>query len=439
MRAWSIVAMMALVGCTGSTEPDDEESGSEDSTIPVVPSETGTRPPPIPVPQPTGETGTPEPGELRPPVEQRAPNATGQTPAFPEQTRAPQPAEDTDFVVQTVTSDLDRPWGFAILPDGRFLVNQKGGSMVIVTTLGDVSDPISGVPPVQSASQGGLLDVVLDPDFATNRFVYWSFSEPRNPGWGTSVARGVLAPDEASLTDVEVIFQQLPAYSGFGHYGSRLAFAPDGNLFVTLGDRQDEGIRVNAQDPKNTIGSVVRIAPDGSIPGDNPFVGDAAGDDAVWSYGHRNPQSAAIDLQGRLWTVEHGPQGGDELNRPQPKANYGWPDVTYGEDYGGGPIGDGITELAGTEQPVYYWDPVIAPAGMAVYDGTLFAGWQGDFLIGGLQSRGIVRLSIRDDTVYTEEWLDLGTRCRDVAVGANGEVYVATDDGRLLRLVPAPE
>ncbi|MEO0605087.1 MAG: PQQ-dependent sugar dehydrogenase, partial [Myxococcota bacterium] len=382
------------------------------------------------------ETGTPEPEPLGPPVQQGPPNASGQTPAFPEQTRAPQPAELSAFDVETVTSSLNRPWGLTTLPDGRLLVNQKGGNMVIVTTSGQVSSAISGVPSVNSSGQGGLLDVAIDPDFANNRYVYWSFSEPRNPGSSTSVARGVLSAQDDALTDVEVIFQQEPVWFGAGHYGSRLAFAPDGNLFITTGDRQDSSIRTNSQDPTNTIGAVVRIQPDGSIPATgNPFASNNTGDDALWSYGHRNLQSAAIDLQGRLWTVEHGPRGGDELNRPEAGKNYGWPVVTYGEDYDGQPLGDGITELAGTEQPVYYWDPVIAPAGMEVYDGPLFD-WQGDFLVCGLQAQALVRLTMRNDQVYTEEWLPLGTRCRDVAVADDGSVYVATDDVRILRLTP---
>ncbi len=416
-----VLAMTIVVLAACQSSRDDNAASAEDG---------GTGP------SPGLDASASEEAELRPPVQQTPPNAADQTPAFIRQTRAGQPAHATEFVVETITTTLREPWGIAVLPDGRFLVSQRRGSMVIVNAMVEepISAPIAGIQQVEDSGQGGLLDVALAPDFITSRRIYWSYSEPRDQGSGTSVARGVLSPDSDELTDVEVIFQQLPSIASGGHYGSRLTFAPDGNLFVTLGDRWAGP--ANPQDPRNTIGAIVRIGPDGNIPDDNPFVGSADGNDALWSYGHRNPQSATLDLEGRFWTVEHGPAGGDELNRPLPGRNYGWPVVSYGIDYGGGPVGDGITILTGTEQPVYYWDPVIAPAGMTVYDGTLFEDWRGDFLIGGLVAKSIVRLSMRDNLVYSEEWLRLDARCRDIAIGVDGAVYTVTDEGALLRIAP---
>ncbi|HRH79400.1 MAG TPA: PQQ-dependent sugar dehydrogenase, partial [Cellvibrionaceae bacterium] len=326
--------------------------------------------------------------------------------------------------VQTtlITDNLSSPWGLTALPDGRWLITQKGGSLVIVTTSGQISANIQGVPSVYSGGQGGLLDVSLDPQFASNRYVYLSFSEPREAGKNaTAVGRAQLSSDEKSLQNWQVIFRQQPAWNSSLHFGSRLAWDKNGLLYVTLGERSLPESRVFAQDINTTLGKTLRIKPDGSIPVDNPFVGNANAKAEIWSYGHRNVQGAAIHpVTGELWTLEHGPRGGDEVNRPQAGKNYGWPIITYGEDYSGAPIGDGITAKEGMEQPIYYFDPVIAPGGIEFYRGNLFTGWQNNLLISSLTPGGLVRLVCQDNKVVGEERVvkQLG-RVRDVAVAVD--------------------
>ncbi len=378
-------------------------------------------------------------GAGRPSVETQPPEAPTQKPAFPGQTRAPQPARQTTVKAQTVATGLNHPWALEFLPDGRMLVTEKPGRMRIVDAKGKLSEPVSGLPAVVAQGQGGLLDVALDPDYAKNGLIYWSYSEPREGGNGTAVARGRLVTSgQPRVENVQVIFRQQPTFASSMHFGSRLVFARDGALFIALGERSFPQARVKAQDLDNTFGKVVRIRPDGSIPKDNPFVARANARPEIWSYGHRNLQSAALDSQGRLWTVEHGPRGGDELNRPEAGKNYGWPVITYGIEYSGQPVGQGITAREGMEQPLYYWDPVIAPSGMAFYSGTQFPGWEGNILIGGLGSEAIVRLVLEGDRVVAEERIDLDARIRDVKVDSKGGVYAVTDEpeGRILRLVP---
>jgi glucose/arabinose dehydrogenase len=325
----------------------------------------------------------------------------------------------------------------AFLPDGRLLVTERPGRLRIVEASGRLSAPLSGVPEVLAQGQGGLLDVALDPRFAETRLVYLSYAEPDTGGRaGTAVARGRL--DAGGLSDVRVIYRQLPKVSGGNHFGSRLVFGRDGTLFVALGDRYS--YRDGAQDLAVGFGKVVRINPDGSVPADNPFVGRAGARPEIWSSGHRNIQAAALHpATGRLWIVEHGPRGGDELNRPEAGKNYGWPVITYGIEYTGGRIGEG-TAKPGMEQPVYYWDPVIAPSGMAFYTGEAYPGWTGSLFIGGLRTRCLVRLTLQDGRVAGEERLlgDLGERIRDVRQGPDGLLYLLTDrrDGRLLRVLP---
>ncbi|MBN1206751.1 MAG: PQQ-dependent sugar dehydrogenase [Myxococcaceae bacterium] len=374
------------------------------------------------------------------PVETRPPNGRDQKPAFPGQTRAPQPAQPTRLQTETVAEGLVEPWALEFLPDGRMLVTEKQGRMRIVAANGRLSEPVRGLPEVVDAGQGGLLDVALDPDYTKNGLIYWSYSEPRQGGNGTAVARGrLLTGGEPRVENVQVIFRQQPTFQSSLHFGSRLCFAPDGTLFITLGERSFPQSRVKAQALDNTLGKVVRIHPDGSVPKDNPFVGRENARPEIWSYGHRNIQSAAIDSQGRLWIVEHGPRGGDELNRPQAGVNYGWPVITYGIEYSGQPVGEGITAREGMEQPLYYWDPVIAPSGMAFYYSDRIPGWRGNILIGGLISEGVVRLVLDGERVTAEEWIDLGARIRDVKVDPSGAVHVVTDEreGRILRLLPA--
>jgi glucose/arabinose dehydrogenase len=311
--------------------------------------------------------------------------------------------------------------------------------MRVVTRDGRVSAPIAGVPAVDARGQGGLLDVVLGPNFSGDRLIYWSYAEPRGGGEnGTSVARGRLSDDARRVDNVQVIFRQLPQWRSAGHFGSRLVFDREGRLYITLGERQRGEPRQLAQDLSTHLGKIVRINPDGSVPGDNPFVGRADARPEIWSYGHRNVQGADLNPEtGVLWTVEHGPQGGDELNIPQPGRNYGWPIICYCEDYGGAPMGEG-TAREGMEQPIYYWDPVIAPGDMDFYRGDLFP-WRGDILIAGLVSQGLVRLELDGERVVGEERFALGAgRIRDMAESEDGALWIVTDEdnGRILRLTP---
>ena len=381
-------------------------------------------------------------------LETRAANASYR-PAFPGQTRAPAARSEVAFTVETVAGGLVQPWAVEPLADGRFLVTEKPGRMRIVSPTGQVSEPIAGVPAVDSGGQGGLLDVALSPTFAQDRMIYWSYTEPRDGGGnGTSVARGRLveAGGQARLEGVQVIFRAVPPYANNMHYGSRLAFAPDGKLFITLGERSDAETRGQAQELGSHYGKVIRINADGSVPSDNPFVNRAGARPEIWSWGHRNVQSAAIDpSSGRLWTVEHGPRGGDELNQPQAGRNYGWPVITYGLEYAGGAVGEGITAREGMEQPVYYWDPVIAPSGMQFYTGDAFPAWRGSVFIGGLKDMDLVRVVLRDGRVVGEERLlaDRKKRIRDVRQGPDGLLYVLTNVrggdgvGELWRLRPS--
>ncbi|MDW9920392.1 PQQ-dependent sugar dehydrogenase [Sinorhizobium meliloti] len=337
--------------------------------------------------------------------------------------------------VEVFAGGLEHPWGAALLPDGDMLVTERPGRLRLVSAEGAVGEPIEGVPDVFAQGQGGLLDVALDPDFATNRTVYLSFAEEREGGAATSVGRGRLNDDATALSDFKIIFRQEPAASGENHFGSRLAFAPDGKLFITLGERFD---MQEAQDPANHLGTIVRLNPDGSIPDDNPFVG-REGADEIWSYGHRNVQSAAIHPETDvLWTAEMAPMGGDELNIPEAGKNYGWPAVSWGRHYTGERIPDPPSrpEFAGS---IHSWTPVISPSGMMFYTGDLFADWRGDLLIGGLSAGGIVRVQTDGQKVTGEEVLSLEARIRDLLQASDGSVLALIDaaSGRILRLRPA--
>lgn len=372
--------------------------------------------------------------------ETRPPNASGQTPAFAGQTRAPKLTTKTAFQVVTVARGLENPWGLAFLPDGRMLVTERPGRMRIVSGAGAVSAPLQGVPKVESGGQLGLFGLALDPQFSKTRRVYFAYSEPRPGGSTLAVARAELAEGAApGLQNLKVIFRATPVRDDSNNIGGRLVFAPDGTLFVTVGDRFSA--KDLAQSLDNDLGKVVRLNPDGSIPRDNPFVRHAEARGEIWSFGHRNSEAAAINpWTGKLWTVEHGARGGDEINIPQAGKNYGWPVITYGEDYSGAPIGAGITRKAGMEQPIYYWDPVLAPSGMAFYDAGLFPAWRGSLFVGGLQPEHLARLTLRGDRVVGEEWLltALHERIRDVVVGPDGAIYLLTDNarGRVLKLAP---
>lgn len=345
------------------------------------------------------------------------------------------------FRVETVAVGLEHPWAIAFLPDGKKLVTERPGRLRILDRDGRLlDDPVAGVPEVAAVGQGGLLDVVPSPDFASSRRIYFSYAEPRGVVNGTAVAHARLVETggSAKLEDVTVIFRQEPGRGGGFHFGSRLAFAPDGNLFVTLGERN---AMQPAQDLTGHLGKVVRIAPDGSVPKDNPFVGREDARPEIWSYGHRNPQGAAIHPEtGRLWIHEHGARGGDEINIPEAGKNYGWPVIAYGRHYSGAKIGEG-THKEGMEQPIHYWDPSIAPSGMAFYTGDAFPAWRGNLFVGALVLRHLQRLELDGEKVVNEERLLIGygERIRDVRQAPDGSLWVLTDarSGRVLRLSPA--
>ena len=351
--------------------------------------------------------------------------------------RSPTPAPVKGSLgVQTIAKGLEHPWSIAFLPDKRMLVTERPGRLRVVGPDGRVSEPLTGVPRVYASGQGGLLDVALSPGFDKDRLVYLSFAESGEGGAGTAVARGRFG--ESGLENTQVIWRQQPKVSGSNHWGSRIVFRPDGTLFVTLGDRFNYAEK--AQDLSTTIGKIVRINPDGSPPRDNPFVGRAGARPEIWSYGHRNVQAAALHPEtGQLWTAEHGARGGDELNHPEAGKNYGWPVISYGVHYSFFKIGEG-TAKEGMEQPVYYWDPVIAPSGMAFYTGDLFTGWKNNILIGSLTPGLLVRLVMKDDKVAQEKryLADLQERIRDVRQASDGSLYLLTDarNGQILRATP---
>jgi glucose/arabinose dehydrogenase len=295
------------------------------------------------------------------------------------------------------------------------------------------------VPEVDARGQGGLLDVALSPGFGDDRTIFWSYSEPRKGGNATSVARGVLAADGKRLSDMRVIVRALPVYDGDKHFGSRLAFGPDGMLYVTLGERSDTPMRPQAQQLDSHMGKILRVDTNGAAPPDNPFVNEKGALPEIWTLGHRNVQAAAFDPQGRLWEIEHGTNGGDELNLVVKGKNYGWPLVAYGQEYSGQPIKGAVTARAGFEQPVYYWDPVIAPSGAQFYTGELFPEWQGSLFVGSMRQTRLVRLTIENDRVTGEEHLlvDRARRVRDVRQGPGGELFIVTDEGELWRIAPA--
>jgi glucose/arabinose dehydrogenase len=380
-------------------------------------------------------------------VDTRPPNGTSQTPAFPGQTDAPARKSGVAFDVVTVAQGLENPWALAFLPNGRMLVTERPGRLRVLSADGKLSEPVAGLPAVDARGQGGLLDVALDPAFASNRLLYWSYAEPRDSGANnTAVARGRFIDDATPrVENVQVIYHQAPSMSSRMHYGSRLVFARDGKLFITQGERSITEGRMQAQRMDGLLGKIVRINSDGSIPQDNPFVGRDGVRPEIWSLGHRNSQGATLHpTTGELWAVEHGTRGGDEINIVRKGKDYGWPTIAYGIEYAGGPITGNATAQAGMEQPIYYWDPVIAPSGMAFYTGNLFPAWKGNLFVGGHGTSDLVRLELDGEKVVGEERLltDLEPKrekIRDVRQGPDGALYVVTDDktnGRVLKLVP---
>jgi aldose sugar dehydrogenase len=378
------------------------------------------------------------------PLETRSANASGQTPAFPGQTRICGVKSNVAFDVVELTKSLDHPWAVEPLPDGRLLVTERPGRMRIVSASGQVGEPISGIPAVAAGGQGGLLDVALAPTFAQDRTIFWSYSELREGGNGTAIARGVLSADGTRVDNVQVIFRVMPTYNGRQHFGSRIAFGPDGMLYSGFGDRSDRTMRPHAQQLDGHLGKTIRIRLDGSVPPDNPFVGRADAKPEIWTLGHRNPQALGFDAQGRLWDVEHGTRGGDELNLIEKGKNYGWPIQAYGVEYSGQPItsalGSATPSAQGMTQPTYFWDPVIAPSGLQFYTGNAFPAWRGSAFIGGMGSRRLVRLVLDGTKVVGEEHLlaDRNQRVRDVRQGPDGMLYLVTDEaaGAVWKLVP---
>ncbi len=370
------------------------------------------------------------------PVETKAAN-TNYKPAFEGQTRIGGVKTATPYESKIVTNELSRPWGITTLPDGRLLITQKEGTMRIVTTAGAVGAAITGLPKVNSGGQGGLLDVTTDPDFSTNRMVYWTFTEPVNGGNLTAVAKGKLSADEKTIENAVVIFRAIPAYDNTMHFGSRVVFDRSGHLFVSAGERSDLATRPQAQHLNSGYGKVFRITKDGKPAAGNPFLSNSNALPEIYSYGHRNPQGLAIHpATGDLWLSEMGPRGGDELNLIQAGKNYGWPAITYGIEYSGAKISGGATQKEGMEQPVYYWDPVLSPSGMIFYSGDAIPEWKNNVFICGLNSNHIARLVIENNKVTGEERLlaNEGQRFRDITQGNDGALYAVTDDGRLYRV-----
>jgi glucose/arabinose dehydrogenase len=351
------------------------------------------------------------------------------------------PSSAGNLAVQTVATGLANPWSLAFLPDGRMLVTERAGRMRLVAPNGHLSSPLANVPKVFAAGQGGLLDVILDREFAQNRTIYFSYSEPFNGGGRTALARARLDDGEVPrLTDVKVIYRQYGPPSRGNHFGSRIVQAKDGTLFVTNGEHFTD--RDMAQTLDNDLGKIVRITTDGTPPPDNPFTNKPGAKPEIWSYGHRNPQGLALNpADGKLWEQEHGAKGGDEINIIEKGHNYGWPRVSYGVNYDGTPVGTGKTKMEGVDDPRWHWTPSIAPSGMAFYTGDLFPTWKGSLFNGALKSQLLSRLELKGDAVVKEERLlqALNERIRDVRQGPEGALYLLTDSasGRILRVVPA--
>lgn len=370
------------------------------------------------------------------PVEKQSPN-TNYKPAFAGQTRIDGVKTIAAYEGKLISRDLDHPWGIANLPDGRLLITEKEGTMRIATTSGKLSEPITGVPSVNSSGQGGLLGLAIDPKFASNRMVYWLFSERTPQGNLTAVAKGSLSVDEKRIENATVIYRATPAHRSSLHYGGRILIDPSGNLIISTGERSDLVTRPQAQDLNSALGKIIRITKDGQAASGNPFTGKFGVRPEIYSYGHRNVQGLAFHpVTGDLWENEFGPRGGDELNLIKPGKNYGWPAITYGLEYSGEKVGPGNTQQNGMEQPVYYWDPVLSPSGMTFYTGSNMAEWKNNLFITGLSSTHIARLVIKNNKVTGEERLLAGERqrFRDIIQGKDGALYAVTDEGRLYRI-----
>ncbi|RNI34244.1 PQQ-dependent sugar dehydrogenase [Hanamia caeni] len=371
-----------------------------------------------------------------PPVETKAAN-TDYKPAFEGQTRIQGVKTTTPFQVKILTKDLKRPWGITSLPDGRFLITEKSGDIRIASADGTLGEPITGIPKVNDGGQGGLLGITTDPDFSNNRMVYWVFSEKQPNANLTAVAKGKLADDEKSIQNATVIYRATPAHNSTLHYGGRILFDKTGNIIFSTGERSDLETRPQAQYLNSSLGKVIRITTAGKAAPDNPFENQKDARPELYSYGHRNVQGLAINpATGDLWEAEFGPRGGDEINLIQPGKNYGWPIITYGIEYAGPKIGDGIQQKEGMEQPVYYWDPVISPSGITFCSSDAIPEWKNNLFVASLSGQHIDRLVIKDNKVIGEERLlsDQSQRFRDITQGKDGALYAVTDDGRLYRI-----
>ena len=370
-----------------------------------------------------------------PPVEDKKAN-TDYPQAFEGQTRIAGVKTTTSYTTKIITKDLTEPWGISELPDGRLIITENEGVMRIVNTSnGEISDAITGIPKVDNRGQGGLLGLTVAPNFKTNRMIYWAFTEKVKNGNHTAIAKGRLSDDEKSIENVKVIYRASPTYDGKLHYGGRVIFDKNGNLFVSIGERSDKETRDKAQNLNSSFGKIIRITTDGKAVAGNPFADREDALPEIYSYGHRNPQGLAFHPEtGELWNSEFGPRGGDEINLIKPGKNYGWPIITYGIEYAGGKIGDPvIQQKEGMEQPIYYWDPVLSPSGMTFYKGNKIPEWENNLFIGGLNSNHIARIVLKDNKVIGEERIltDEGERFRDVFQAKNGKLYTITQGGKL--------
>ena len=402
IRTLSFLGVIFLVSCTGNSKTT---VAAQETTVNGI----------LPNPE-TADKNSPE-----------------YQPAFAGQTRIQGIKTTTPYQVEVINSDLQKPWGIINLPDGRFLITSKTGYLNILSSDGKATSKVEGLPKVDDKGQGGLLDVALDPDFANNRMIFWTFSEPVSGGNHTAVAKGKLSADEKTIENPTVIFRATPTYDGDKHYGSRLEFDKDGYLFVSTGERSDLETRPFAQKQDSYLGKILKITKDGKPAPGNPNI--AGWKPEIYSTGHRNPQGMAIDHKGQVWDAEMGPRGGDEINLIQPGKNYGWGDVTYGIEYSGKKINNATTQKTGTEQPVYYWDPSISMSGITFYTGNI-SEWKNNLFLGCLSGEKIIRLVIKDNKVMGEEWLleDKEDRIRDVLNGNDGNLYAVSDSGKLYKI-----
>ena len=403
IKTLPLLGLLLVLSCTGNSKTANQQNETN--------SENGSLPNPE-----TSDKNSPE-----------------YQPAFAGQTRIQGIKTTTPYQVEVINSDLQKPWGIINLPDGRFLITSKTGYLNIVSSDGKATSKVEGLPKVDDKGQGGLLDVALDPDFANNKMIFWSFSEPVPGGNHTAVAKGKLSADEKTIENPTVIFRATPTYDGDKHYGSRLEFDKDSYLFVSTGERSDLETRPYAQKQDSYLGKILKITKDGKPAPGNPNL--AGWKPEIYSTGHRNPQGMAIDEKGQIWDAEMGPRGGDEINLIQPGKNYGWGDVTYGIEYSGKKINNATTQKTGTEQPVYYWDPSISMSGITFYTGNI-SEWKNNLFLGCLSGEKIIRLVIKDNKVMGEEWLleDKEDRIRDVLNGNDGNLYAVSDSGKLYKI-----